>query len=235
MGGGRRARRAGLVVLSAAAVVVLVSVVGPPLLGRLGLFRVRQVELIGVRHLAPDTLLGALRLPPEASVFADTDLLADRVKGLRGVADARVARRLPGALTVLVREVEPVALVLDQRGAVTVVDAHGDALPFDPARSGLDLPVAASADSAVAGALAMIQAVDAALFREVTAARALPRGDVLLELGSRRVLLGRDAGPEVIRAVVLVAQDLAATGRPYRELDARYAGQVVVRRRATTT
>src|SRR3989441_3674005 len=32
-----------------------------------------------------------------------------------------------------------------------------------------------------------------------------------------------------IRAVVLVAQDLAAKGRPYVELDARFARQVLVR------
>jgi len=32
---------------------------------------------------------------------------------------------------------------------------------------------------------------------------------------------------------VLVAQDLAAKGRAYRELDARFAGQVVVRRQAS--
>jgi len=32
--------------------------------------------------------------------------------------------------------------------------------------------------------------------------------------------------------VVLVAQDLAAKARPYAELDARFAGQVVVRRRS---
>jgi hypothetical protein len=32
---------------------------------------------------------------------------------------------------------------------------------------------------------------------------------------------------------VLVAQDLAAKGRAYGELDARFAGQVVVRRKAT--
>jgi hypothetical protein len=58
---------------------------------------------------------------------------------------------------------------------------------------------------------------------------------VLLEIGHRRVLVARDAGPEVIRAVVLVAQDLAARGRAYVELDARFAGQVVVRRRATAS
>src|SRR2546425_1245767 len=63
------------------------------------------------------------------------------------------------------------------------------------------------------------------------AARVVARGDVLLESGARRVLVRRDAGPEVIRAVVTVAQDLAAKGRPYAELDARFAGQVIVRRK----
>ena len=72
-----------------------------------------------------------------------------------------------------------------------------------------------------------------ALFQEITAARRVgSRGDVELEWGPRRVLLRRDAGPEVIQAVVLVAQDLALKARRYAELDARYAGQVVVRRRA---
>jgi len=46
------------------------------------------------------------------------------------------------------------------------------------------------------------------------------------------VLLRRDAGPGVVRAIALVRQDLAAKRRPYVELDARFAEQVVVRRRA---
>ena len=83
--------------------------------------------------------------------------------------------------------------------------------------------------------LALIQSVDPALFQTITGARAWARGGVLLDIGPHRVLVGRDAGPEVIRAVVLVAQDLAAKGRPYVELDARFAGQVVVRRRATAS
>jgi cell division septal protein FtsQ len=207
----------------------------PALLGRLAIFRVRRIELVGVRHLAPDAVIAALRLPAEASVFTDTRLLADRVRGLTGVAEARVLRRWPGALTVEVQEAEPAALVPQEpRGALVAVDADARVLPFDPARTGLDLPIAASADRGLVGLLALIQSVDPALFQAVTSARGLARGDVLLELGPRRrVLLGRDAGPEVIRAVVLVAQDLAAKGRPYRELDARFAGQVVVRRTPT--
>jgi len=210
----------------------------PSLLRRLAFFRVRQVEVVGVRNLDPDAVLGALRLAPKASVFDDTRLLADRVRGLAGVADARVARRLPAALKVIVREVEPVALV-PGAGGLVAVDAGGRPLPFDPARAaggggGLDLPIAQVADSGIVQVLARIQAFDPVLFQDIDAARRFgARGDVLLELGSHRVLLARDAGPEVVQAVVLVARDLAAKARRYAELDARYAGQVVVRRKAS--
>ena len=205
-------------------------------------FRVRQIELVGVRNLAPDVVIAALRLDPQASVFDDTRLLADRVRGLPGVAEARVVRHLPAALTVALREVEPAALMASpagprgplapRRARLVAVDAAGRALPFDPARSGLDLPIARG-DSGVAGVLALIQAVDPGLFQTIVGARALERGDVVLELGAHRVVVRPDAGPEVIRAVELVAQDLAARGRPYVELDARFAGQVVVRQHAT--
>ena len=215
-------------------------VAAPSVLRRLAFFRVRQIEVVGVRNLDPDAVLAVLRLAPRASVFDDTRLLADRVRGLAGVADARVARRLPAALKVIVREVEPVVLV-PGAGGLVAVDAGGRPLPFDPARGagwgggGLDLPIAPVADSGVVQVLARIQALDPALFQDIDAARRYGgrRGDVLLELGSHRVLVARDAGPEVVQAVVLVARDLAAKARPYAELDARYAGQVVVRRKAS--
>jgi cell division protein FtsQ len=217
------------------AVAVLLAVVvtwvgGPVLLRHIGFFRVRQIELVGVRYLAPGAVIGALDLAPQASVFDGTDALSERLRGLPGVADARVVRRFPAALKVIVREVDPVALVPGSGGGpLTVVDGGGHALPYDPSRVALDLPVAASADSGLVGVLALVQSVDPTLFESITAARP-SRGDVVLLLGKRRLLLGRDAGPDVIRAVVLVTQDLAARARPYAELDARYAGQVVVRR-----
>jgi cell division protein FtsQ len=224
-------------------VVMVAWTAAPTVLRRLAFFRVRQVELVGIRYLDADAVLGALRLAPQASVFDDTNLLADRIRGLGGVADAAVVRRPPGSLKVIVREIEPVALVATARGTLTVVDADGQSLPFDPAghgaagggagRGGLDLPVVQAADNGVVGVLARIQAFDPALFQTIDAARRTgeTRGDVLLELGAHRLLLARDAGPEVIQAVVLVARDLAAKARPYAELDGRYAGQVVVRRR----
>jgi cell division protein FtsQ len=196
-------------------------------------FRVRQIELVGLRHLAPDAVIAALRLGPDASVFADTRELAERVRGVPGVAAARVVRHPPAALAVIVREVEPVALAPASRGgALVAVDATGRPLPFDPARGELDLPIAAAAEPGLAGVLALVQAVDPALYHTITSARALARGDIVLEAGPRRVLLGRDAGPEVIRAVTLVMQDLATRRRSYDELDARFSGQVLVRQAA---
>jgi len=221
-----------LLVAVAILAAVLLWVGTPRVLRRLAFFRVRQLELVGIRHLAPDVVIAALRLRPNASVFDDPDPLATRVRALRGVADARVVRRLPGALKVIVREVEPVALVPGAAGLMAV-DAEGQALPFEPARSGLDLPVSASGDTALVGLLARIRAVDPALFEDISSVRSWggTRRDAVLELGARRVLVARDAGPEVIEAVVQVAQDLAARGRAYAELDARYAGQVIVRRK----
>jgi len=209
-------RRAGAVAVAAFAAAFLWIGV-PHALARVPFFRVRQIDLVGVKYLAPDALIAALRLPAGASVFGDAHILADRVKGVNGVADASVVRRFPGTLEVLVSEVEPAAYVpAAHGGSLVAVDGAGRQLPFDPERTGLDLPVVATADSGVISVLALVQAVDPALFRRITGARRSRRGDVLLELDTLRALVG---------------QDLAATGRPYQELDARFAGQVVVRRR----
>lgn len=230
----RQRQRRAAVATATLASVALLWVAAPRLLERLPLFQVRQIELVGVKHLAPDAVITALRLPEGASVFSDTRLLADRVKGLRGVAAATVERDWPSTLEVRVNEVEPAAFVPSAPGgSLVAVDANGTPLPFDPERTGLDLPVA-TADPGVVGLLAIVQAVNPVMFQGVITARGIPRGGVALDFGSYRVLLRRDAGPAEIRAVALVTRDLAARRRRYAELDARFAGQVVVRRRAPT-
>src|SRR5439155_25208773 len=96
------------------------------------------------------------------------------------------------------REVEPAALVPAPRGSgrgLVAVDAAGRPLPFDPARAGLDLPIAARAGSGVVGVLALIQSGDPALVQTITGARAFARSGVLSETGPPRVPAGRDAGP----------------------------------------
>ena len=213
--------------------VIVMWMAAPLSLRRLSFFRVRQVELVGIRYLDADRVLAALQMSPSASVFDDTDVLAERLRGLEGVVEASVVRRPPASLKVIVREVEPVALVANSRGALVVVDAAGQSLPFE--RGTLDLPVVQAPDSGVVGVLARVQAYDPVLYQAIDAARRgdAQRGDVLLELGTHRVLLGPNAGPEVIQAVMLVARDLAAKARPYTELDGRFAGQIIVRRRSS--
>ena len=74
-----------------------------------------------------------------------------------------------------------------------------------------------------------MQSVDPPLFESITAAR-VDRSTVTLQQGARRLLVMRDVGPDVIRAVLMVTRNLETHRIAYAELDARYAGQVVVRR-----
>lgn len=210
--------------------VLAAWVLGPRLLRHVGFFRVREIALVGVRYLVPDTVINALRLGPSASVFDDLDPLVERLQDLPGIAEARIVRRFPGALKVMVREEEAVALVPGVPGApLTVVDGAGRSMPFDPSRRAPDLPVAASADTDLVSVLALVQSVDPALFASISTARA-DRNTVTLQLSGRRLLVRRDVSPEVIRAVQSVAHDLTARGQPFVELDGRFARQVVVRR-----
>src|SRR3989442_1695454 len=180
---------------SAAMAVMVIWMAAPLALRRMKFFRVQQVELVGIRYLDADQVLAALRLSPHASVFDDTGVLAERLRALDGVADASVSRRPPGSLQVVVREIEPVALVRNSRGALDPVDADGRPLPFDVAS--LDLPVVQAADSGVVGLLGRVQLGEPALVQTIDAARraASPRGAGLFRLGSPRVLLRGDAGP----------------------------------------
>src|SRR5262249_2242862 len=126
----------------------------------------------------------------------------------------------------------PVALVPGAAGGpLTVVDSGGRALPYDPSRVGLDLPVAASVDSGLGAVLALVQSGDPTPFEAIFSARPARGGcGGGRQRGAKRGLVAGDGGPDVIRAVERVTEDLATRERSYTELDARYAGQVIVRK-----
>jgi cell division septal protein FtsQ len=219
--------KAGWKILAAVALVAIVWLGGPVLLRQLEFFRVRRIEISGARYLAPKTVTDALGLRKNASVFDPVGPLEHRVRALGGVQDVEVGRRLPGTLTVIVRETEPVALI-QRKGALTPVDDRGRVLPYDPAQTVPDLPIAASADSGLTRVLATVRDADPALFaRIVSAARV--HDDVVVELEAKRFWFTANATTEDIRAVTAVAQDLARQQRSYRELDGRFSGQVIVR------
>lgn len=203
---------------------------GPPLLRRSSFFAVRRVEVVGVRYLAPTRVVAALGMGVHASVWSDLTMLERRLAAVPGVAAAQVSRRLPSTLRVEVTEVEPVALAAGPSGLVAV-GRDGQPLPYDPATAPVDAPVVRRADARVLAALAVVRVSDPRLFAALTAAWAgdAGGGEVVLELERGRLRLGTPVDPAVVRALAAVVRDLEHDGRPWRELDGRFAGWVVVR------
>jgi cell division septal protein FtsQ len=216
-----------LIVLAGVVTIGLAANAAPELLQRLDYFRVRRVEIAGLQYLAPAKVITALGLGTDATVFDDLAAAGRRLAALPGVISAEVQRRLPGTLEIEVVEAVPVALA-PRSGGLALLDSSGTVLPFDPAVSAPDLPVAATADRRIARVLARVQEHDPLLFARVRTAWRV-RDDVLLDMDGRRLWFGPAVTAEDIRAVMAVAQDLARQGRTYQELDGRYAGQVIVR------
>lgn len=227
----RTGPRNALLVLGALLIAVLFWDGGPKLLRRLDFFRIRRVEITGLRYLAPAKVISALELDARSSVFDDLRGAASGLSALPGIQSAEVRRRLPGTVEIIVEEAVPVALTPRGTG-MALLDSSGKVLPFDPAASAPDLPIAASADRVVARVLATVQAHEPGLFGQIGAAWRTG-DDVVLDLDGRRLWFGPAVTAEDIRAVMAVAQDLARQGRNYQELDGRFAGQVIVRRAGT--
>jgi cell division septal protein FtsQ len=224
----RRHARYALLVLGGLSITLALAAALPQVLRRLEFFRIRRVEIAGTQYLAPAEIISALGLHQRSSVFDDLLSSSRELRALPGVRSAVVTRRLPGTLEVVVEEAVPVALA--PRGPrLTLLDSSGTLLPFDPAVTAPDLPIAASADSDIARVLASIRAIDPKLFARIGAARRSQDGVIVEVDGGRRLWFSPAVTAEDIRAVTAVAEDLARQGRSYGELDARYAGQVIVR------
>jgi cell division septal protein FtsQ len=219
--------RSALIVLASALTAGLAATAAPGFLQRLDYFRVRRIEIAGLQYLAPSKVIAALGLESNATVFDDLAAGGRRLAALPGVISAEVQRRLPGTLEIQVVEAIPVALAA-RSGGLALLDSSGNVLPFDPAVSAPDLPVAASVDRRIARVLGRVQEHDPQMFARVRTAWRV-KDDVLLDVDGRRLWFGPAVTAEDIRAVMAVAQDLARQGRNYEELDGRYAGQVIVR------
>lgn len=209
--------------------VTMVTVSLAPLgLRHFAFFDVRQVELVGVRFLPPGEILDGLAISPDQNVFDDFADAERRLSARPGIVRARISRGLPGTLRVTVSERVPVALAPGPAGMVAL-DAEARPLPYDPALSGLDLPIVERPDSALTGTLAVLNAVDPELYQEIDVARSRDGRDVVLYLGERRLLFRGIPSVEHVDAVGSVRRHLTEVGRSYGELDARFEGWVVVR------
>lgn len=202
--------------------------IGLPLaLRHLEFFRVRRVEISGLHYLEAAKIVAALELSRSASVFDDPGPLERRVRAVPGVVEAHVGRRVPGTLSLRLKEAAPVALT-PKGDRLALVDAAGAVLPFDPLKSAPDLPLLIGGGAPVANALALARDSDPGLFARIDAAwRVGP--DVVFAVGGRWLWFEAELTAEDIRAVTAVEQALARKGRRFQELDGRFTGQVIVR------
>lgn len=232
---------AAVIVLTVSVGVVATPWWGPRLLSRLEFFHVRAVEFDGVRFADADDLLQRLQVDTMQSVWQPLDSLRARLADHPMVQQVDVERDLPGTLRVRVTERTPVALVPSRRG-LRPADATGAVLPIDPARVPLDMPVAASADSALLTVLDGLRQHAPTLYARISQA-SRGRGDELrftldggdvgaagpAMLGLLIVRTTTDVTVERFKDILPVEADLARNHLRAVELDLRFRDQVIAR------
>lgn len=199
----------------------------PALARRSGFFRVRRVEVVGARWLAPERVVRALQLRPGASVADPLLPLTARALTVPGVAEADVSRRLPGVLVVTIRERQPVAYA-PVDGVLAPLDARGRILPYDARRGAMSLPVLAAPNADAARVLSRLRAAEPVLFDAVSGGWT-ESSDVVLVTARGRLRFDARTRADAMRAVRLVSERLTADGLPWGELDGRFAGMVIRR------
>ncbi|MBK7595564.1 MAG: FtsQ-type POTRA domain-containing protein [Gemmatimonadetes bacterium] len=219
-------RQRALIVALGAVAAVAVWIGVPRAMRRLEYFRVRHIEVTGVRFLDERDVVARLALPKTASIVDPLAPVRRNASAIPGVAAASIERRLPGTLSLLVLEELPVALVMQEEKLV-LMDRRGRILPFDPTRAPTSLPVA-ERDSATAALLSAVLRADPEWYGQIESARR-DGGDVLLEDGPHRVRIRPGASLETIRGVTAVRAWLTTANRPWQELDARFADRAFVK------
>jgi cell division protein FtsQ len=227
-----------VLIASAVLIVLLVPVWGPMLLRPLSFFRVRRVEVAGVRYIEAREILERLQIDTMASVWDDTDPLVARVTGHPLVREVVIERKLPGTLVVRLVEHAPVALVPTPNG-FRAFDERGVALPIDPTVADVNAPIMAVADTALLRLLGDARLTAPAFYARLSEVRReavptaptlrAPGGDVVLVLDSVPVRAPPDITLQRLTDIELVERDLARRRLRPVELDLRYRDQVIAR------
>ena len=230
-GGGARVPRWRLAVGAVIVVALLASPLwGPRLLGRLDFFRVRKVEVLGLRYTPPREVLDRLHVDTTHSVWEPLEPLMDRVAGHPQVASVVVTRKLPGTLVVDVTERRPVALV-SAGATLRAIDERGVLLPLDPSQTPVDVPLVSAPprETAVYHLLGAMQREAPRLYARVSSVRSVPGGELLLQLTGLPVRTMTSVTLARLGDIEPVERDLARRQLRAAELDLRYRDQVIAR------
>lgn len=217
-----------LVLLVLLALPVLLVLSAPFALRRMDYFRVRRVEVVGARYVPPKALLDALALDSSVTVWHNLDAFAARVRKHPQVKSATISRRLPGTLVLRIVENLPVAFIATANGMESL-DRDGRALPIDPSRTPVDLPIVAKRDTLVLHMLDGLRADEPALFARVSEVRWDAQGGLRVLLSGLTVRALPDCTSARFAEVIPVENDLVRRGRRATELDLRYRDQIVAR------
>lgn len=223
-----------LIVFALCAILVLASPFWAPLLfRRMAFFRVRRIEILGARYVAPSDILTRLHVDTAASVWDPKAPLERRVASLPEIATVTIERKLPGTLLVRVTERAPVALV-PANGGFRVYDERGVALPIDPTRVSVDAPVIVQPDpKTMPNVLRLLGAMRVGMPELYARLSAVRRGgaadELVLQLKTVPVRAMQDVTLERLAEIEPVEADLHHKQLHPLELDLRYRDQVIVR------
>jgi cell division protein FtsQ len=233
-----------IVAVTASAVsLILCAAFAPLALRGLDGFAVKQIEVIGIRHLSAEDAVTASGIDSTSNVFDDPTPWIAALMAHPLVASARIERRVPGTLVLHISESVPVAFA--RTPELRAIDEHGRILPADPASDDMDLPVLAIESTLTAeGTAADEQTLRITRFLGIVARQQPALLGWISEAGVQgpdvRLVLRLDGFVEVLvppqptatrlRELHDVMAELAAEISLVRRIDARFHGQVVVER-----
>ena len=201
----------------------------PRALRQLAFFRVRKIEVNGLRYTPAGEVLARLKVDTTRSVWDPLAPLAARVMTHPQVESAFVSRKLPGTLVVDVTERRPVALV-PIGGELRAVDERGVTLPLDPSRTPVDAPVVtAPRDARVYHLLGQMQREAPALYARISSVRPAGNGELLVQVADVPVRTTTSVTLARLTDIEPVQRDLARRQLHAAELDLRYRDQVIAR------
>jgi hypothetical protein len=237
-------RVAFLLGLAVVAGILACAVWGQDLLAKLDYFNVRRVEVVGTRWVAPDSLLGLAGIRSDRSVWEDFSAAEARLAGHPMIEEAQIRRSGLHTLRVVVREVEPVALVGVPE--LRAVRDDGSLLPLDPRRGSVDLPLLISEADLTEDSTRLAEGPALAAVKIFAGLHSLDPGltaivsdfeiegstdlaiNLMMSQPARRIALPAEIDERLVRRVRATLADLRSRGIEAALIDARFADQIVV-------
>lgn len=193
-------------------------------------FAADDIRITGLIHQEPQTLLAALGVQPGGSLVGfDATRARSLLENLDWVASARVMRKYPNRLDIVVSERQPFA-IWQRDGVHYVIDQTGAAMStLDPGRlSSLLLVTGEGAHLAAAELVGQLAAVPQVKARVTAAARVGQRRWTLYLDNGMTVALPETDPAQALETLAALDRSQQLLSKGIKSIDLRLARQVVV-------